>query len=634
MFLLRYIILPPVVALLLNLLFGRWWGRKTTATLACGAVFLSFLVALRDVQYLFDITLPEMRMATDLVFSWISVGSVQVPVELMLDPLSGVMCLIITGVGFLIHLYSVGYMAHDPGFRRFFIYLNLFVAFMLVLVLADSLLVLFVGWEGVGLCSYLLIGFWHTDMKNASAGKKAFIVNRVGDFGFLIGMLILWSALGTMSVSGMQQSLAEAAAANGMPPVGPLTVTVACLCLFIGACGKSAQIPLYTWLPDAMAGPTPVSALIHAATMVTAGVYMIARLHFLYALAPLASGIVAAVGAATAIYAAVIGVAQNDIKKVLAYSTISQLGYMFLAVGVGAYAFGIFHLTTHAFFKALLFLGSGSVIHALSGEQDIRRMGGLWRRLPATFWTFLIGTLAIAGVYPLSGFFSKDEILLSARMAETPFLSGQTLFLIGLGAAFLTAFYMGRLLALTFFGQSRVDPNKEHHIHESPWTMTLPLVILAALAAVAGWAHHPFAHAMAPLFGEPTESPAGMEHTVMLASLAVALSGLALASVFYLHAPAIPQKISETMCWLHSFVANKFYIDELYDRTAVRLVYLAGIASHAFDKHIVDRAVNWTGGGVKAGGFLLSFLQTGNVGTYAIWFLVGVSVLLGVMARG
>lgn len=634
MFLLRYIILPPVIALLVNLLFGRWWGKRTTAGLACGSVFLSFLVALRDVHYLFDITLPEMRVATDRVFSWIAVGRVEVPIQLVLDPLSGVMCLIITGVGFLIHLYSVGYMAHDPGFRRFFIYLNLFIAFMLVLVLADSLALLFVGWEGVGLCSYLLIGFWHADMKNAAAGKKAFIVNRVGDFGFLIGMLILWSAIGTLSVSGMRQAIADAAAAGTLTPIGPLTVTVACLCLFVGACGKSAQIPLYTWLPDAMAGPTPVSALIHAATMVTAGVYMIARLHFLYTLAPLASGVVSAVGAATAVYAAVIGIAQNDIKKVLAYSTISQLGVMFLAVGVGAYAFGIFHLTTHAFFKALLFLGSGSVIHALSGEQDIRRMGGLVRSLPITFATFLVGTLAIAGVYPLSGFFSKDEILLAARLSETTLLSGQTLFLVSLAAAFLTAFYMGRLLVLTFFGESRGAEDRKHHVHESPWTMTLPLVLLAALAAGAGFAHHAFAHALAPLFGEMPEPPAGVEHTVMLTSLAVALSGLAVSCIFYVWVPALPKKISESMRLLHGLVANKFYVDELYDHTAVRLVYLAGVVSHAFDKHVVDRAVNWTGGGLKACGFLVSFFQTGNVGTYAIWFLVGVSILMGVMSHG
>ncbi len=630
MILLRYIILAPIAALLLNLLFGRFWSKTTTAFLACGAVFVSFAAAANNCVYMIrKLAVPEMQTIFDPVFSWISVGRVQVPVDLVFDPLSCVMCLIITGVGFLIHVYSVGYMSHDPGFRRFFIYLNLFIAFMLILVLADNLALLFVGWEGVGLCSYLLIGFWHTDMKNASAGKKAFVVNRVGDLGFLLGMLLILAVFGTLSVTDLRELISTAASA--MTPASTAVATTICLLLFVGATGKSAQIPLYVWLPDAMAGPTPVSALIHAATMVTAGVYMIARLHFLYALSPVASAVVAAIGAATALFAAVIGLAQNDIKKVLAYSTISQLGYMFLAVGVGAYTFGIFHLTTHAFFKALLFLGSGSVIHAMSGEQDMQRMGGLRRYMPVTYWTFLVGTLAIAGIWPLSGFFSKDEILLSARLASTPVLSGAALFAIGLCAAFLTAFYMGRLFTLTFFGNSRASEETKHHIHESPWTMGGPLILLAVLAAGAGFGLRQFENFLSPIFGHPEEAPHEIKLAIMAVSLLAGITGLALSLYVYLRRPDIPRKISTSASLLCDCIANKFYIDELYEKTVVRLVYIAGIVSHAFDKHVVDRAVNWTGGGLRFGGFMLSFFQSGNVGTYAVWFLIGVLALLHAM---
>ncbi|MBI4179429.1 NADH-quinone oxidoreductase subunit L [bacterium] len=627
MVVLRFLILAPLAAALLNLFFGRWWGKKTTAALACGSVFLSFCGALRNAYAIQIHSLPAQRVIVDEIFTWIAVGRTVIRMDLVQDNLTCVMCLIITGVGFLIHLYSVGYMAHDGGFRRYFIYLNLFVFFMLLLVLADNLLVLFIGWEGVGLCSYLLIGFWHADMKNASAGKKAFVVNRIGDFGFLLGMLVILLTAGTLSVTELKSAVA-------LQPIASGTATLICLLLFLGAAGKSAQIPLYTWLPDAMAGPTPVSALIHAATMVTAGVYMIARLHFLYALSPLASGVVAAVGAATAIFAAVIGLAQNDIKKVLAYSTVSQLGYMFLAVGVGAYTWGIFHLTTHAFFKALLFLGAGSVIHGLSGEQNLQKMGGLRKHLPVTFVTMLAGTLAIAGVPPLAGFFSKDEILVAARLAEPAVWSGRVLSGIGLAAAFLTAFYMGRLLCLAFFGSSRVEKEKAAHLHESPWTMTVPLMILAILSAIAGFGHHHFSEWLAPLFGHAAPTPADIHDRVMWASVAVALAGLGLSALFYIRSPGIPARIAAGLGGLYRLVADKFYVDELYDRMAVKAVYWTGVLSHAFDKHVIDRLVNWTGGSLRAGGFVISFLQTGNVGHYAIWFLAGVSALLVLFTGG
>ncbi len=631
MFLLRYIILPPILALLLNLLLGRWWGRKTVATLACGSILVSFLFTLKNLHYLLLQTLPEQRVAIDSVYTWIAMGRVQIPVEFMFDPLSAVMCLVITGVGFLIHLYSVGYLWEDPGFRRYFIYLNLFVSFMLILVLSSSLVLLFVGWEGVGLCSYLLIGFWHTDMKNASAGKKAFVVNRVGDLGFLMGLMLILTYFGTFQIPELMEKVTAGQSTGGDLGIPPMVLTAICLFLFAGATGKSAQIPLYTWLPDAMAGPTPVSALIHAATMVTAGVYLIARLHFLYALSPVASGIVAVVGAATALYAAIIALAQTDIKKVLAYSTISQLGYMFLAVGVGAYTFGIFHLTTHAFFKALLFLGSGSVIHALGGEQDMRRMGGLRRQLPVTFGTMLIGTLAISGFPLLSGYFSKDGILLAAYLSSTPMLSGRALSAIGLVAALLTAFYMGRLLAMTFFGASRVDESRRHPVHESPWTMAIPLIILAAFSGGAGFAHHAFMHLLSPLYGHVPDAPDAAHHLVTALAVAAGLGGLALAFLFYVRTPSLPAKASSAAGPLYRLVAGKFFIDELYDALVVRPVHALGVVSHGFDKHIIDRAVNWIGGGIKGGGFVLSFIQTGNVGTYAVWFLIGVAILLGAM---
>src|SRR3989449_165257 len=481
MFLEKIWLIPlfPALGALAQLLFGRKLPDRAVSAVSVGLPGLSFLWAVGC--FLALLGQPEHVFASKPLYSWLpagafrlasgSVGSLNVDVGFLLDPLSAVMVLVVTGVGLLIHIYSIGYMAHEGGYYRFFGYLNLFMFSMLILVLANNYLMMFVGWEGVGLCSYLLIGFYFLRKSASDAGKKAFVVNRVGDAGFLLGVMLMAVTFGTLNFQEV-----TAAARSGRFPVGDGVMTGICVLLFIGAIGKSAQIPLYVWLPDAMEGPTPVSALIHAATMVTAGVYMVARSNALFVLAPTALGIVAAVGAATAIWAASIGLVQNDIKRVLAYSTVSQLGYMFLACGVGAFAAAIFHLMTHAFFKALLFLGAGSVIHALSGEQDMRKMGGLWSKIPGTAWTMLAATLAISGVPPLAGFFSKDEILASA------FAGNKVVWGIGLFTAGLTAFYMFRLFFMTFWGNSRVAQEAEHHIHESPWTMLGPLVVLAALS--------------------------------------------------------------------------------------------------------------------------------------------------------
>src|SRR2546426_6921716 len=484
------------------------------------------------------------------------------------------MCLVVTGVGLLIHVYSVGYMAHDPSFRRFFLYLNLFMWAMLTLVLADNFLLLFVGWEGVGLCSYLLIGFWYTRPAAAEAGKKAFIMNRVGDFGVLLGMLVLLAWCGSLDFKQ----------AFGVAPLvfrtGSAAVATATLLLFLGATGKSAQLPLYTWLPDAMEGPTPVSALIHAATMVTAGVYMVARCHPLFLLAPGSLETVAVVGAATGLFAATIGLAQNDIKRVLAYSTVSQLGYMFMACGVGAFSAGIFHLMTHAFFKALLFLGAGSVIHALSDEQDLRRMGGLARKLPWTHGTMLVATLAIAGIPPLAGFFSKDEILSRA------FATGHSgVWLVGLVGAALTAFYMFRLYVLAFRGPSRLSHEAEHHLHESPPSMVIPLVMLAVLSAVGGLVGQPmqegghlFERWMRPVFegaGGEAATPLSprTEWTLIALSVAAAALGIYGAYRTYLVEPGLATRLRERLRALHQAVLHKYWIDELYDALVVAPVY-------------------------------------------------------------
>jgi NADH-quinone oxidoreductase subunit L len=542
-------------------------------------------------------------------------------------------------VGFLIHVYATGYMAHDPSFRRFFLYLNLFMFAMLTLVLADNFLLMFVGWEGVGLCSYLLIGFWYERPSAAAAGKKAFIMNRIGDFGFLLGVLVLFTYGGSVNYERLF------AAAPHVFAVGGAVVTAAALLLFLGATGKSAQLPLYTWLPDAMEGPTPVSALIHAATMVTAGVYMVARTHVVFELAPVALQTVAVIGGLTAIFAATIGIAQNDIKRVLAYSTVSQLGYMFLACGAGAFSAGIFHVMTHAFFKALLFLGAGSVIHALSDEQDLRRMGGLASKIPWTHGTMLVATIAIAGIPPLAGFFSKDEILHAA------FASGNyALWGIGLFTAGLTAFYMFRLYILAFRNGSRVSHDAEHHLHESPPSMIVPLVVLAVLSVVGGLVGPPmqehgnaFQNWLAPVFapvqahGEagaaaPTahhEVPRATEWVLILLSVGVAGLGIFAAFRAYLQQPAIATGLQQRFAAVHRALLHKYWVDELYDATIVRFVHWTAMRFWRFwDETIVDGTVNgvaYTFEGVSA---VLRLFQTGVVGTYALFFVLGVLALL------
>jgi NADH-quinone oxidoreductase subunit L len=582
------------------------------------------------------------------VYSWIDSGDLSVPVRFVLDPLSMVMVLIVTGVGFLIHVYSTGYMGHEKAYGRYFAYLNLFTFAMLVLVMADNFLLMFFGWEGVGLCSYLLIGFWYQRPSAASAGKKAFVVNRIGDWGFMIGMFLIFVTFTTLDFGRV---FAEA---PGRLAPGSTMATAIALFLFIGAIGKSAQIPLYVWLPDAMEGPTPVSALIHAATMVTAGVYMIARCHILYTLAPTALAVVAVVGAATALFAATIGLLQKDIKRVLAYSTVSQLGYMFLAMGVGAFASGIFHLMTHAFFKALLFLGAGSVIHALSGEQDMDRMGGLKAHLPRTHLTMLIATLAIAGIFPFSGFFSKDEILYHAYESGGPIL-----WAVGIVGAFLTAFYMFRLYFMTFHGRSRVTEEAKHHLHESPNSMTLPLMILAVLSLVAGFIQIPLVDGgqklsafLAPVFADVARvggaaasatgeavthgaehAGSGLEMALMAISLVVALAGIFLAQRFYVADPEAPVRLGEKMRGLYRLVFNKYWIDEIYDAKIVQPIRRGSIALwEKFDAAIIDGAVNGVGRQIERGAGLLRQAQTGSVQVYAMVITLGLVVVFGYLA--
>jgi NADH-quinone oxidoreductase subunit L len=641
----------PLAAVALNLLLGDRLGKRGTAWLACGAVGASFLLAVRAVLQLASLP-ADGRAIHERIYTWMRVGDFSADVAFLLDPLSAVMVLVVTGVGFLIHVYSVGYMSHDHSFRRFFMYLNLFMFAMLTLVLADNFLLMFVGWEGVGLCSYLLIGFWYERPSAAEAGKKAFIVNRIGDFGFLLGVLTLLTVGGSLSYDRLF------AVAPHVFAVGSVAITAATLLLFLGATGKSAQIPLYTWLPDAMEGPTPVSALIHAATMVTAGVYMVARCNVLFTLAPTTLEVVAIVGAATALFAATIGLAQNDIKRVLAYSTVSQLGYMFMACGVGAYTAGIFHLMTHAFFKALLFLGAGSVIHGLHDEQDLRKMGGLASKLPWTHATMLIGTIAIAGIPPLAGFFSKDEILHGA------FASGhRAIWLAGLAGAGLTAFYMFRLYVLAFRGPSRLSHEAAHHVHESPPSMIVPLCVLAFLSIVGGWigppmleGGHPFARWLAPVFESGTHGIAGaegahpagpgaashaahhlprsVEWTLMLLSVGVAGLGIWAAFRYYLRKPEAATRLRERFSGVHDLLLNKYRIDEVYDAIVVRPIHGASVALWRFwDEKVVDGIVNGVGYTFEGVSAVLRLFQTGFVGTYALMFTIGVAALLWIVLR-
>jgi NADH-quinone oxidoreductase subunit L len=552
---------------------------------------------------------------------WLSVGSLHVDFTFVLDQLSLVMLLVVTGVGFLIHIYSVGYMAKDEGYARYFSYLNLFLFFMTVLVLAENALVMFIGWEGVGLASYLLIGFWFTKDSAANAGKKAFIVNRIGDFGFLIAMFLLLANFGTLSFTDIAANLATHPAWTG----GVLTCIA--LCLMLGAAGKSAQLPLYVWLPDAMEGPTPVSALIHAATMVTAGVYLVARMHFLFDRAPIALAVIAIVGAATALFAATIALVQTDIKRVLAYSTISQLGYMFLGCGVAAYSAAIFHLMTHAFFKALLFLAAGSVIHALGGEQDLRKMGGLRKKLPVTFVTMTIGVIAIAGIWPFAGFFSKDAILFAAFQQGT---LGKALYFVGLVTAALTAFYMFRLWYLTFTGESR---SHDAHSHESPWSMLGPLVILALLSFAGGWMGiERFAAYLAPATGPRAVETGSSQLELIFGIVAVAVAALGwfVAHSFYSQKSSRPAELAAALPGPYNLLVHKYYVDEIY--TAVIVKPLLAISTYVLG-WVVDKAIlggaAWLLGGIATfSGALLQRWQSGNLRSYAAWLAAGAAALL------
>ncbi len=731
-------VLPLAGALLNGLLGIRWFGRAAAGLVACAT--MAAALALSIWAFVKLLALPSGARVHDVVLAtWIpaipletarGLGAFEAPWAFRLDPLSAVMILVVTGVGFLIHVYATGYMHDEPrgGYARFFSYLNLFCFFMLVLVLGSNFLVLFVGWEGVGLCSYLLIGFWYEKKSAADAGKKAFLTNRIGDWGFLLGLFLVFFTFGTLDF----RAVAAAAAAMPVETAGFGTLSLICLLLFVGATGKSAQIPLYVWLPDAMEGPTPVSALIHAATMVTAGVYMVARNAVLFEHAPTVMLIVAIIGTLTAVMAATIGLVQNDIKRVLAYSTVSQLGYMFLATGVGAFAAGIFHLTTHAFFKALLFLGSGSVIHAMAGEQDMQRMGGLKKYMPQTFVTMMVGTLAIAGIPPLAGFFSKDEILYRT------FVSNRVLWALAVLTALMTAFYMFRLISLTFFGDYRgpawsraaspaaaaeaavhgavhprdahahghahrddhdvthgaadvlVQVHAWHGPHESPRVMTGPLLALAVGAIVAGFVGVPealggrnaFEHFLEPSFTAPaanapdaaagTHAPSeaaaagahaaeagageghGLELWLMVFSVLVAAAGIAVARHLYLSNPAVLARLTARWPGAYALLFNKYFVDELYDATVIRgttagarglwafdrvvvdgavdgsglVTRLASWFSHMADKYVVDGAVNLAGWSAGEGSLFLRRLQTGLVQNYALLMVAGVFIFL------
>ena len=634
--LLRWIPLLPLIGFGLGVFAASTNRRSLVHVTGPGSVLLAFVVSVIAVARLW--TLPAGGALVDNVYTWISVGMLHIDLTFRVDALTSVMILIITGIGFLIHLYSMGYMHDDADEARFFSYLNLFVASMLVLVLADSLPVVFIGWEGVGVCSYLLIGFWYKDMANADAGRKAMITNRIGDAAFLIGMFILVWALHDLGAASLRFE-----DVNRMAPqlgaAAPHLVTAVCLLPLIGATGKSAQLPLYVWLPDAMAGPTPVSALIHAATMVTAGVYMIARLSPLYVLSPAALDVVATIGAVTALFAATMALVQNDLKKILAYSTISQIGYMVLGVGVGSFSGGVFHLMTHACFKALLFLGAGSVMHAMSGELDIHKMGNLKAKLPTTRWTFLVGCLAIAGVPPLAAFFSKDMIL------EAAFASGHVvLWFIGLTAAGMTAFYMFRAYFLAFEGKSRVDHHTEHHLHESPPTMTVPLMILAVLSIVAGWVGLPhgilwgdaWGHYLAPVLA-PHDALGHHEiagSTVLLLTLVttgVALGGIGLAYSFYLKSPGTADRLAERFHGIYVLLWNKYWIDEIYDRLFITpYVIFSKFFWKVVDSMLIDGVVNGVGVAVGKTSDVWRRFETGNVQHYAAAMMVGAVVTCGI----
>jgi NADH-quinone oxidoreductase subunit L len=638
MFVLDHLWIIPLLPLLgaaVNGIFGRRWPHSSTNAIALGATGLSFAAAMelfREFSQLAPASIPWVKT----YFPWIAAGGFRADYALQVDQLTMVMLLIVTGVGFVIHIYSTGYMAHEEGYARFFSYLNLFMFFMLTLILGANYVVLFVGWEGVGLCSYLLIGFYFLRKAATNAGNKAFWVNRIGDFGFLIGMFLLFRTFGSLDF-GHVLPAAAGATSDASGQFG--TMTWIALALLTGACGKSAQIPLYVWLPDAMEGPTPVSALIHAATMVTAGVYMVARSHAIFLHSPVAMSAVAGIGALTALFAATIGLVQTDIKKVLAYSTVSQLGYMFLALGVGAFSAGIFHLMTHAFFKGLLFLAAGSVIHAMGGEQDMRKMGGLRKQIPWTYWTMLIGTLAIAGIPGFAGFFSKDEILSAAYMSP---YGSKLLWAVGIFSALLTSFYMFRLIFMTFCGAPRYDEH-ETHVHESPSNMVTPLVILAVLSIVGGWFAAPalwggvdyFERYLSPVFstpgiGEATSAAdlaaaASTEHQLMAAAIASALLGLFLAWWMYIKRPDQPARLAKSLSGPYKLLLGKYFVDEIYAAVIVRpLVWISrNVLWHVVDEKIIDGAVNGVADTTRHAGNSARLTESGNTRSYAAWIVVG-----------
>jgi len=639
--------LLPLLGSAINGLLGSKWPNKYVNIAAIGSTGLSFFIALEAVHEFF---VNGQQLIHKQYFDWIAVPDLahggylfRAGFDLQMDQLTVVMLLVVTGVGWLIHIYATGYMAHEGGYYRFFSYLNLFMFFMLILVLAANYVLLFVGWEGVGLSSYLLIGFYFLRKSASDAGKKAFIVNRIGDFGFMLGMFLLFRTFHSLDFQTVFQAASNPA--WGHEAWGQFgTFTVTCLLLFMGATGKSAQLPLYVWLPDAMEGPTPVSALIHAATMVTAGVYVVARSHILFVHSETAMVVVAVVGCATAFFAATIGLVQTDIKRVLAYSTVSQLGYMFLACGVGAFCAGIFHLMTHAFFKALLFLAAGSVIHAMGGEQDMRNMGGLSKKISWTFWTMFIATFAIAGIPPLAGFFSKDQILLGAYQIP----GGKPLYVIGLLTALLTAFYMFRLVFLTFFGKPRYDERKVH-VHESPRSMLGPLVILAVLSVTGGWLAAPalreggtdyFAKFLQPVFsGNGTaesiiETPQpGLELLLAVIAVIVAVAGLVVAYWLYLKQPRKPAEIANSLKPVYTTLLKKYYVDELYDAVVVQpLVWIStNVLWKGADVGGIDGTVNGIAHGAASIGDGVRHSQSGNTRSYAVWVVVGAIVILAVI---
>lgn len=622
--------LVPLLPLLGFLLIGlgrNILSKAVIGFIGCTTVLVSFVIS---AGIFFELNSSAVKSFTIPLFDWINAGTLSIPFSFLVDPLSSLMLLIVTGIGFLIHIYSTGYMHHDAGFGKFFSYLNLFIFFMLLLVLGSNYVVMFIGWEGVGLCSYLLIGFWFTNPDYASAAKKAFVMNRIGDLGFLIAVFLIFTTFGSVEFAAIFPQAASMASGDNM-------LMLITILLFVGAAGKSAQIPLFTWLPDAMAGPTPVSALIHAATMVTAGIYMIARSNILFTLSPLTLDIVAIVGLATAILAASIALTQNDIKKVLAYSTVSQLGYMFLGLGVGAYTGAFFHVITHAFFKALLFLCAGSVIHAMSNEQDMRQMGGLRKKLPVTFFTMLMGTIAISGLPPFSGFFSKDEILAHA------YEHNKLLWVIGVIGAMLTAFYMFRMLFLTFFGNFRGSQEQANHLHESPKSMTIPLMVLAVLSVVGGFigvpevlgGSHWLAGFLSPVLEASNSKMGGLhlshstEYLLMAISVAGALIAAFVAYSRYVRSGRVPVADGIERPALANLSYNKFYVDEIYNALITRpLDALSSFFFKVVDKTGIDGIVNGLGRGAMESSKGLRLLQTGNIGFYIFVMVISIAGLI------